>query len=385
MYNPSPPTAEDIGFSPSAVNRETKRNSGAKGYRSKQAGDKAAARRLNQRRGHRIRGDLAVEIESRLRCRHSPEQVAGALAREGVDGPSRETIYAYIAADKKAGGDLHTFLRINGKRRYRRRCKGSREKIKDRVDISERPASVDARRFFGDWEVDLVAGTRGTGYILTLAERKGRFTLLEWLPDKSAGVVAAAIVRKLRGWRVRTLTYDNGTEFSRHLEAGTTTACATADANRAGEGAVGAAFVTKHPCAETRVGDRSAGRVTRVNEVVALLVCALSRGDRTDDGGFVHLLGETGHVLREENALSVGRDGRNVAADCRICVGLRIEGVDVAHAPGHVEEDHIPGRRLLAGCLRCREELILERVRKQADAEAGFCCARNKPAAAYFV
>ncbi len=212
--------AEDIGFSPSAVNREIRRNSGAKGYRSKQAGDKAAVRKLRQRRGHKIRGDLAVEVESRLRSRHSPEQVAGALAKEGVDGPSRETIYAYIAADKKAGGDLHTHLRINGKRRYRRRCKASREKIKGRVDISERPASVDVRRFFGDWEVDLLAGTRGSGYILTLAERKGRFTLLERLPDKSAGVVAAAIVRKLRGWRVRTLTYDNGTEFSRHLEAG---------------------------------------------------------------------------------------------------------------------------------------------------------------------
>lgn len=212
--------AEDIGFSASAVNREIKRNSGGKGYRSKQAGEKAAVRKFNQRREHKIRGELAVEIESRLRVRHSPEQVAGALAREGVDGPSHETIYAYIAADKKAGGDLHTYLRINGKRRYRRRCKASREKIKDRVDISERPASVDVRRFFGDWEVDLVEGTKGTGFILTLAERKGRFTLFEWLPNKSAAVVSAAIVRRLRGWRVRTLTYDNGMEFSRHLEVG---------------------------------------------------------------------------------------------------------------------------------------------------------------------
>lgn len=56
------------------------------------------------------------------------------------DVPSHETIYQYIYADKKTGGQLHTHLRCQKK--YRKRYfKGydRRGQIAHRQDISERP------------------------------------------------------------------------------------------------------------------------------------------------------------------------------------------------------------------------------------------------------
>ena len=210
--------AETIGFRPSTVSREIARNMGGRGYRPKQAGQRAAARKMRQRRERKIVGALADEVEGRLHRHHSPVQITGFLNKLGYDAPSHETIYQHIVRDKKAGGDLYTKLRINSKRRYRRRVRAQRGNIVGRVGIEERPPSVETRRYFGDYEVDLVEGAKGTGFILSLVERKSRFTLFRKLADKTKVSVSAAIVDALRAMKVRTLTYDNGLEFAGHLE-----------------------------------------------------------------------------------------------------------------------------------------------------------------------
>ncbi len=212
--------AAAIGFSESAVSREIKRNSGQRGYRALQAGRLAAQRRVTQRRRRRMTGETAELVEQCLRRRHSPVQITGSLRELGRYAPSHETIYRYIARDRKAGGDLHSFLRINNGRRRRRRVKARRgsERIPGRVGLEKRPASVETRRYYGDWEGDLVEGAGGSGFILTIAERKSRFTLFERLTDKSSAAVTEAMVRLLRWLKVRTLTFDNGLEFAGHLE-----------------------------------------------------------------------------------------------------------------------------------------------------------------------
>jgi len=210
--------AEAIGFSTATVSRELDRNTGGRGYRSKQAGEFAEARKVTQRPPKKIVGELADEVERLIRIKYSPEQISGFLKKEGWDAPSTETIYQYVVRDKKAGGDLYTHLRINSKRRYRRRVKGPRTKIADRVGIEERPASVDVRHYFGDWEADLVEGSKGTGFVLTLVDRKSRFTLFRKIPYKTKQIVTRAIIEALNLFKVRTITYDNGLEFAGHLE-----------------------------------------------------------------------------------------------------------------------------------------------------------------------
>lgn len=210
--------ADALGFHVSTIGREIQRNSGQRGYRPKQAGAFAAERKARQQKRPKIVGSIAIEVEARLRLLHSPEQISGSLRRDNSETISHETIYRYIARDKKAGGELYVSLRINSRRRRRPRVKGNRSQIVGRVDISQRPVSVETRRFYGDWEVDLVEGTKGTGFILSLVERKSRYSQFEKLEDKKASTVATAIVRRLRGYKVRSLTYDNGLEFADHLE-----------------------------------------------------------------------------------------------------------------------------------------------------------------------
>jgi IS30 family transposase len=212
--------AQAIGFSQGTVSKELCRNRGLRGYRPAQAQRTAESRRDGKRARRRsLEGAALLEVERRLRLRHSPEQISGALDVEGIAKVSHETIYRHVREDRKAGGKIFQFLRINGKRRYRRRAKAGRyNKIPGRIGIEERPASVENRTRYGDWEVDLIEGRKGTGYLLSMYERKTRTGLLRRLDTKGAKETSERIVATLKGLRVRTLTYDNGAEFSRHQE-----------------------------------------------------------------------------------------------------------------------------------------------------------------------
>jgi len=209
--------AASIGFGQSAVSKELARNRGEKGYRFKQAQEKAAKRKRQKKPRKRVIGvELQMKIDEQLNRKHSPEQISGSLKEEGLN-VSHETIYNYIREERKEGGMLYKSLRINGKRRYRRRAKAGRiGKIPERIGIEERPKIVERRIRYGDWEADLIEGSKGSGYLLSLYERKSRFGKLVYLPTKEAKGVTEAIIETLSDYRVKTVTYDNGLEFSQH-------------------------------------------------------------------------------------------------------------------------------------------------------------------------
>jgi NAD(P)-dependent dehydrogenase (short-subunit alcohol dehydrogenase family) len=91
-------------------------------------------------------------------------------------------------------------------------------KILNRVGIEKRPKALELRARYGDWEVDLIEGSKGSGFFLSLYERKSHTGLLVYMKTKRAKSTAKAIIKALRGYRVRTLTYDNGLEFANHEE-----------------------------------------------------------------------------------------------------------------------------------------------------------------------
>jgi hypothetical protein len=110
-------------------------------------------------------GMIKDEVEARLRIKHSPDQISKSLVLRELN-VSHEAIYQHIANDRKAGGDLSLNLRINGRRRYRRRSKiGRGEKIPNRVDIEKRPPVVSRRKRYGEWEADLIQGGAGSGFL----------------------------------------------------------------------------------------------------------------------------------------------------------------------------------------------------------------------------
>jgi len=77
---------------------------------------------------------------------------------------------------------------------------------------------VSTRQRLGDWEGDTVIGKGHRGVLVTLVERKSKYTVLEGVPHKTATAVRKAVARGLRPHqaRVQTITYDNGREFSDH-------------------------------------------------------------------------------------------------------------------------------------------------------------------------
>ena len=75
---------------------------------------------------------------------------------------------------------------------------------------------MEEKRRTGDWEGDLVVGRNHRGCLLTLVDRAAKKTKIRLLASKEAGGVADAMEEALRGEVVRTVTLDNGKEFSAH-------------------------------------------------------------------------------------------------------------------------------------------------------------------------
>lgn len=206
--------ADCIGVDKSTISRELKRNRGQRGYRPKQADEKAAHRRGSKY--SRIKLGNWQMVKEKLQVDWSPEQISNWLQEKEIQ-ISHEHIYQYVYANKRAGGDLYKHLRSQKKYRKRLGRNDRRGKIANQVSIEQRPAVVEERIRLGDWEVDLVLGKGHSGVLVTLTERKSRFTLLRKVASKSAAVVTQAII-DLLNWvtHLETITADNGKEFSLH-------------------------------------------------------------------------------------------------------------------------------------------------------------------------
>lgn len=201
----------------STIKREIARNAGKRGYRPKQAHEMAEVRR-KQPRNIKMKPEVIEHIEEEINTEFSPEQISGTMENKIGVKVSTETIYKYLLKNKAAGGQLYKKLRIaNGKRNQKRYGKKDRRgSIPERVGIEKRPKIVEQKKRFGDWEADLVNGSHHRGYLVTLVERKSKFTIIGHVKQKTKDLVAEEIIRMLEDMKVHTITYDNGREFCGH-------------------------------------------------------------------------------------------------------------------------------------------------------------------------
>ena len=89
------------------------RNSGQRGYRPKQASEKAHERSLNCRNAERVDQTVLNRAFELVKEEWSPEQIAGTLQI------SLETIYRHVYEKKDQGNTLVKHLRSQKKRRKR--------------------------------------------------------------------------------------------------------------------------------------------------------------------------------------------------------------------------------------------------------------------------
>jgi IS30 family transposase len=173
---------------------------------------------------------LHDEVQRRLLDEHSPEQIAKRLCMDFPDDAemrvSPETIYTSIYVQGKGNlrRELHTCLRTGRALRKPQRRPGERRgRIRDMVNISERPPEANDRAVPGHWEGDLILGSTASGSAIgTLVDRKTRFVLLLHLPDDhTAEAVQEAMVAKMALLPTilrKTLTWDQGKEMANHAQ-----------------------------------------------------------------------------------------------------------------------------------------------------------------------
>jgi len=207
------------GIHKSTLYRELKRNGGLRGYRARQAAQKAERRRQQASKHIRFTDTVKERVEHYLKEDWSPEQISGTLAEREKIHISHETIYQHVWADKYAGGTLFKHLRWSRRKRRKRYGKhDQRGQIPNRVSIDERPQVAAQKTRIGDWEVDTIIGTRHKGALVTAVERKTKFTCIKQVPDRKANTVTQALSDMLSPYknRVLTITVDNGKEFASH-------------------------------------------------------------------------------------------------------------------------------------------------------------------------
>jgi len=184
-----------------------------------QAQRKSDERRFNARKKIKMVPALIKLIERKVLLEWSPEQISGWLKAETQFSISHERIYQYIWSDRHSGGDLYTKLRRKGKKYYRRK-NGKRYigQLKDRLSIDSRPQVVDKKSRIGDWEIDTIVGKGHRGGVVTIVERKTKFTLAAQVNSLTSSEVIQASIKLLKPYKdaVLTITADNGSEFAQH-------------------------------------------------------------------------------------------------------------------------------------------------------------------------
>ncbi|QFT54610.1 hypothetical protein FIU95_08610 [Microbulbifer sp. THAF38] len=122
-----------------------------RGYRPGQAHKLSELRRRQVYKAQKVTDGEWQQIDILTRKELSPQQTASFLKKHTRVSLHHETIYQLIYLDKANGGDLCKHLRITSKTYRKRYGKYDRRgKIKNKVNIDERPAVVDRMNRIGD-------------------------------------------------------------------------------------------------------------------------------------------------------------------------------------------------------------------------------------------
>ncbi len=81
-----------------------------------------------------------------------------------------------------------------------------RGQIPDRVSIDKRPKIVDTKKHIGDWEADTIIVRNHKGALLTLVNRKSKYTLIHKINQKTSHAVNTAISEMVKGVKERFTT-----------------------------------------------------------------------------------------------------------------------------------------------------------------------------------
>lgn len=199
----------------STIYRELRRNSSAFGYRPKQAQRLCQRRRESCGRRPKLQdAELRFYVSEQLRRAWSPDQISGRLRLDFPQQPERQL----------TAQTIYNWLRRSAPRRRRWLRHGSPRPVKARkkpaeVRLRGRPAVINRRERYGDWEGDTIVGKHRRNGLVTLLERKSGLVKIDKLSNLCSNTTMRACERCLaelpRSLR-RSITFDNGPEFTHY-------------------------------------------------------------------------------------------------------------------------------------------------------------------------
>jgi IS30 family transposase len=158
----------------------------------------------------------------------SPDQISGRLKDKYPNDPvmtiSYEATYMHIYRHRQASLNKKLIKLLPYQKSQRRRANAKTKRgarIKDIINIKERPKHIENRQEIGHWEGDLVIGKGQKSAIGTIVERKSRFVCIIKLKDRKSATVTKQFAKILKGFNqnlIKTMTYDNGVEMAKHKE-----------------------------------------------------------------------------------------------------------------------------------------------------------------------
>lgn len=153
-------------------------------------------------------------IVDHLKMYWSPETICGRWSKDfSNEKPLHySTIYAYIKRGEFPDIKPKTHLRRKGKKLFKRNSNCNTIQP-DRI-IPQWIDEIKNRERIGDWEGDTVYGGVGKGLLVTLVDRKSRFLCSGLLEDRVAIKTEQVITKMLKGLPVKSISLDNGSEFS---------------------------------------------------------------------------------------------------------------------------------------------------------------------------
>jgi len=198
--------------------RELKRKVNGE-YIARKAHHKAyVKRKYSKYQGMKIREDMKLEqyVTKHLKQGWSPEQISGRIASERfLPSVSHTAIYSWLRS-------VHgRKLEAEMKKLKKKRQKKARKKVaqlEGRVFIDERPKSIDAKEYFGDWEGDFIVSGKGKrAALLVLHERKSRYVMMKKVNHKTAKEVEDTLIQMIKPLtNFKSLTLDNDISFVHH-------------------------------------------------------------------------------------------------------------------------------------------------------------------------
>ena len=146
----------------------------------------------------------------------SPEEIYHRLKLEGIPFASTSTIYRALQS-KRLRDTLIFYLRIMKKRIGK--AKKPKRKCFSR-SIEERQQEAEQRTRIGDLEGDTVHGYCERSAVVSILDRKSRYLKAGKVENKGSSEVRKMVVKliKAEGIEVKTMTFDQGMEFSESKE-----------------------------------------------------------------------------------------------------------------------------------------------------------------------